>query len=188
MSNARNNGISCSTGRYILPLDADDMIARTMVERTVDVLELDSSVAVVYTDLQQFGEGHDLIRAAEFDPAMLPEANQLSYCSLYRRHLWEAVGGYNPNMVWGYEDWDFWVGAVQCGYVARRIPEPLFLYRIRTDTMYSTAVAHDRELRRQVRTNHPALYTWQHRFGRQLRKAGHSVARRARRAQRAIRD
>ncbi|MGO9178336.1 MAG: glycosyltransferase family 2 protein [Candidatus Limnocylindrales bacterium] len=175
LSGALNAGIEAASGRYILPLDADDKIAPTMLERTVGLLDRDANVAIAYTDLQQFGEGSDLIRAADFNASTLAEANQLNYCSLYRREVWEAVGGHNPNMTWGYEDWDFWIGAVEGGYRARRIAEPLFCYRVRAQGMYSDAVRHDLELRRQMVLNHPQTYRrserMRRRFGRMFRAA-----------------
>ena len=178
LAGALNVGVEASLGRYILPLDADDMIAPTMLEQTVHWLEHDPAVAVVYTDLQQFGEGSELICAPDFDPSTLPDANQLNYCSLYRREVWEAVGGYNVNMTWGYEDWDFWVGAVEKGYRARRIPEPLFLYRVKVEGMYARAVRHDTDLRRQLAINHPRMYTASQRLRRRVGRTVRSVKRR----------
>jgi glycosyltransferase involved in cell wall biosynthesis len=181
LSRARNTGIEAARGRYILPLDADDEVAPTMLESTVDVLERDPSIAAVYTDLQQFGEGDHLIRAADFNPNTLPDANHLSYCSLYRREVWEAVGGYNPNMKWGYEDWDFWLGVVEKGYQARRIPQPLFRYRIRATGMYAGAVEHDSELRRQMTVNHPMMYRRSERLKRRFRLQLRAIVARLRR-------
>jgi GT2 family glycosyltransferase len=151
VARARNAGIERARGSYILPLDADDRIGPTMLERTYRLLEEQPGVAIAYTDVQMFGDDNGVIRAEEFNPTILPTANHLSYCSLYRREVWEAVGGYNPNMVYGYEDWDFWVGAVECGYVARRIPEPLLEYRVRSATRTADAMAHDSELDRRLR-------------------------------------
>jgi hypothetical protein len=187
LASARNAGIGSTKGRYVLPLDADDRIDPRMLEATVGVLERDPTIAIAYTDLQQFGEGGELIRAAEFDQSRLPEANHLSYCSLYRREVWEAVSGYNSNMLWGYEDWDFWVGAAEKGYRASRVPEPLFQYRVRPDSMYSTTLQHAVELRRQMRLNHPATYRTSRRLGRWLRVVPRDSARRVRhRFQRAL--
>ena len=163
---ARNAGIERALGSYILPLDADDRIGPTMLERTYSLLEEQPGVAIAYTDVQRFGDSNEVIRAVEFDPELLPGADHLSYCSLYRKEVWEAVGGYNPNMVYGYEDWDFWVGAVERGYTARRIPDPLFEYRVRGGSMFADATAHDAELRRQMRRNHPAVYRWDRRLRR----------------------
>jgi GT2 family glycosyltransferase len=160
VARARNAGIACSRGRYILPLDADDMIAPTMLERAVELLESEPDPAIAYTDLKQFGDCEGVILASVFDPFLLPAENQLSYCALFRREVWEAAGGYNPNMVQGHEDWDFWISCVAEGFTARRIPAPLFMYRVRAGGRYSEALEHDRELRRQLRANHPSLYRW----------------------------
>lgn len=180
VATARNLGIEAARGRYVLPLDADDMIAPTMMEQTVALLEREPNIAIVYTDLQQFGEGDELIRAAEFDPNGLSEANQLNYCALYLREVWEAVNGYNPNMTWGDEDWDFWVGSIEQGYRARRLPEPLFLYRIRSASRSTDALKHNSELRHQMRRNHPATYGLPKMASRWLRVAPHRFAARIR--------
>lgn len=182
LAGARNAGVLAARGRYILPLDADDMIDPKMLESAVEMLEREADIAIIYTDLQQFGDRSDLIHASDFDAARLPEANQLNYCSLFRREVWEAVGGYNPNMKWGYEDWDFWVGAAEHGYVARRIPEALFRYRIRPNSMISTALQHTDELRHQMRTNHPATFRRSAWLMRCLRATSGTVKRRLGRA------
>lgn len=170
LARARNAAIELSKGRYVLPLDADDQIEPRMLEKTVGLLESRPGVAIAYTDLQQFGDGSAVIRADEFHAWGLPAENQLNYCSLYRREVWESAGGYNPNMVYGYEDWDFWLSSIESGYVAERIPEPLFHYRIRQGTMISVALAHDLELRERLRANHAALYAWHRRLRRRMQK------------------
>lgn len=183
---ARNLGIESTLGRYILPLDADDSISPDMLRQTVAVLESEERVAVVYTDLQQFGEGVKTVRAADFDGNVLPEDNQLNYCALYRREVWEAVGGYNPNMKWGYEDWDFWIGALEHGYSAKRVPGPLFHYRVNSSGMYRLALEHDEELRGQIRRNHPTLYRRRNRWARWLRMRPPRLAYRLRRSADAV--
>ncbi len=158
VSSARNAGISVSKGRYVLPLDADDVVEPNMLAATVRLLESRREIGIAYTDLRTFGAADTVFRTPEFNAFTLPAANEFAYCSLYRREIWEAVGGYNPNMVHGNEDWDFWIGAVECGYRAARVPELLFAYRLRPGTRSSLALEHDAMLRRQLRANHPRLY------------------------------
>lgn len=188
LAEARNAGIASARGRYILPLDADDVIAPSLLEETVAVLDHESEPAIVYTDRQNFGAAEDLFHAGRFDTDSLTEWDTLSYCSLYRREVWHAVGGYNPNMTWGYEDWDFWLGCLEHGYQARHIPRPLFLYRVRPSSMTSSAMQHDRQLRRQMRLNHAALYSPKNRINRRARRLAYGLVNRARRLVRPMRS
>ena len=134
---ARNLGVRKSRGRYVLPLDADDMIGSAFLERTVAVLEHEPDVAIVYTDQQCFGVHRGRWETGPFTRDALLECNRLPYCSLYRREVWDIVGGYSDEH---YEDWSFWLGAATLGYKAKRIPEALFLYRTTTGTTRSSAV------------------------------------------------
>jgi glycosyltransferase involved in cell wall biosynthesis len=174
-ASARNHGVRSSSGRYVLPLDADDRIDPLMLERLVPHLEQRAEMAIAYTDVQYFGDASGIGRAAEFDPELLPAANQLSYCSLYRRGVWHGAGGYDVSLPrGGYEDWEFWIAAVEAGFRAIRVPQALFHYRVGSGSMYSGAVARDRELRAAIARSHPALFTpWRRvrRFLKRMRRA-----------------
>jgi hypothetical protein len=179
---ARNAGISASRGLYVLPLDADDEIAETMLEATTTLLDADRSVAFVYTDAVHFREGSsEIVPAEDLSPRRECEVNQPNYAALIPRSVWEAAGGYNPNMTWGYEDWDFWLSCIDHGLVGKRLPQPLFRYRVRPGSMFSSALAHDRELRRQLRRNHPRLYTPRRRAVRLMRHSARRLVSRLRR-------
>jgi glycosyltransferase involved in cell wall biosynthesis len=158
VSEARNAGIRMARGAYILPLDADDIIRPTMLEKTVRLLDSDPGIAIAYTDITHFGAVDRTIQAGEFDAAKIPNNNQLNCCSLYRREVWEQSGGYR-SLHWGYEDWDFWVGCAAAGFRAARVPEPLLLYRVKDASRDTVAVSRDGELRARIVLNHPQLYS-----------------------------
>lgn len=158
LAEARNAGIKASKGKYILPLDADDLIHPKMLQKTVSLLESHPEIAIAYTDVRYFGRVNRVVLAGEYDFKRLCFQNHLNYCSLFRRGMWEVTKGYNPNMVWGYEDWDFWISCGEKGYYGKRIPKPLFLYRVKENSMYTNAVEHHNELMAQIALNHPNLY------------------------------
>ena len=158
LANARNSGIAAARGQFILPLDADDKLHPEMLSRTVALLESRPDIAIACVDTAQFGAAQAYVCAAAFDPRHLLRHNLFSYCALYRREVWQAVGGYNPNMTWGYEDWDFWIGCAERGYGGLAIHEPLFFYRVKEASMLTQAVQHDRELRARIVLNHRGLY------------------------------
>ena len=125
---ARNTGVAAASGRYILPLDADDLIAPTMLERCASVLDGDATLDIVYTDREDFGDVKAVRDAGAFTLERLKFFNHIGYCSLYRRSLWQAIGGYRTN-VSGFDDWDFWIAAALRGAGAHGIREPLFRHR-----------------------------------------------------------
>jgi glycosyltransferase involved in cell wall biosynthesis len=129
---SRNRGIFEANGEYILCLDADDMLQPTMLEKCLNVLERDRNIAIAYTDRQDFDGVDQIVQAKNYDFSQLKYANHISYCALFRKEVWDKIGGYRTNIK-GCEDWDFWVAAGAKGYFGRRIPEPLFKYR-RHDT------------------------------------------------------
>ncbi|MEW6158990.1 MAG: glycosyltransferase [Verrucomicrobiota bacterium] len=158
LSDARNAGIRAARGEYILPLDSDDLLAPEFLEKTARLLEARADVAIAYTDVQQFGHRNDLWITHDGEPSAVLSNTRHAYCALYRREIWEAVGGYNTNMIWGYEDWDFWVGCFERGFKEAKVAEPLLRYRTKAESMYTRALEHDTELKAQIVLNHPAVY------------------------------
>lgn len=159
LSAARNGGIAASSGRFILTLDADDILLPEMLERTVGLLEREPGVAIAYTDEHHFGAVDRIVPTSDWDTDLQRRRNLFSATALYRREVWTAVGGYDTAMRRGYEDWDFWIGAAERGFVGRRIREPLYGYRVKPSSMVIGAKALNVELRRQIARNHPLVYT-----------------------------
>jgi glycosyltransferase involved in cell wall biosynthesis len=155
---ARNAGIAASTGQYILPLDADDVLMPEMLAKTVALLDAEPRLAIAYTDQRQFGAVSRVVRTADWDTDLQRRRNLFAATALFRREVWDAVGGYDPAMRRGYEDWDFWLGAAERGFVGRRIPEPLFGYRIKASSMHVTARASHQDLVEQIRIKHAEWY------------------------------
>jgi hypothetical protein len=172
VSAARNAGIAATSGRFILPLDADDRLDPDMLAACVAELEARPDAGIVYTDVVRFGASERVAELPEFDADLLCAVNPLPYCAMFRRGVWDAVGGYNPNMAEGYEDWDFWVGAVDRGFSARRIPRPLFHYRVKPESRDTRARSRRGELVARIAANHPALYTAPRRLRRRFRLLG----------------
>jgi glycosyltransferase involved in cell wall biosynthesis len=128
-SAARNTGIKQSCGKYILPLDSDDRIEPTYLERAVNILEKNSAIGIVYCEAEYFG---DIVGRWDLPEYKFPEIlldNVIFNSSMYRRDDWETVGGYSQNMIHGWEDYDFWLSLIELKHEVFRIPEVLFYYR-----------------------------------------------------------
>lgn len=135
LSAARNNGIRDATGVYILPLDADDKIGPGYLEEAVSILDRHPEIGVVYCEAAYFGIREGRWPLPDYSPDQLLNHNVIFCSALFRRRDWEKVGGFNVNMVYGWEDWDFWLALVQLGVKVYRIPKVHFFYRIREASM-----------------------------------------------------
>jgi glycosyltransferase involved in cell wall biosynthesis len=128
---ARNNGIRNSRGKYILPLDADNMIMPQMISKTIKILESDPSISIVYSDRKMFGIINEVNKVGSFRISDMLLGNYIDSCAVYRKEVWELTGGYDENMqMQGWEDWDFWLSAYSLGFNFRYIQEVLFQYRV----------------------------------------------------------
>jgi glycosyltransferase involved in cell wall biosynthesis len=155
---ARNRGISEARGRYVLPLDADDLIEPTMVEECFITLEANPEVAVVYTDRRDFGDIEKIWPAGAFDLERLKYFNQLPYCSMFRRSLWADLGGYRQN-VSGFDDWDFWIAAASRGFHGAHLAKPLLKHRRRRDSAMWGIIDRYEELYARIIANNPQAYS-----------------------------
>jgi glycosyltransferase involved in cell wall biosynthesis len=162
LGSARNRGLREARGRFVLPLDSDDTLHPTFLEATVRVMRMNPGLAVVstlglnYTDDPSrpiggwcpLGLDRDLLTVLNIGAAS---------GSLLDREAALAVGGYDEWLT-SYEDWDFWCRLAERGYLGTVIPEFLFQYRVRPDSMFRTeALARHAELRAYLIRAHPNL-------------------------------
>ena len=156
LADARNAGNQEALGKYILPLDADDKIAPDYLAKTVAYLEEHPGVPIVSTYRKDFGLVNQVIPASDYTLAMILEDNRLNYCSLYRREVWQAVGGYDSvKAIAGCDDWSFWIKCAERGWLAECIAEPLFLHRVKRARPHAAAATGFARVRpeRPVETN-----------------------------------
>ncbi len=134
---ARNIGIAHAAGKYILPVDADDRIAPTYVEKAVAVLKENAQIGAVYCYAELFGAvtGEWALPDYKFEHMLLD--NIVFVTAMFRKETWELVGGFNTNMQHGLEDYDFWLSVLEKGYEIYQIPETLFYYRIKDSSRNS---------------------------------------------------
>ncbi|AKQ65369.1 Beta-1,3-glucosyltransferase [Myxococcus hansupus] len=139
LSSARNAGLRVARGPYVLPLDPDDLIQPTFLEKAVAVMESAPGLGYVTSLVSYFVDdprqpvGGWIPWGTERD-ALLAE-NVASTCTalMQRTHL-EDIGGYDEWLT-AYEDWDVFCSLAKRGLEGSVIPEPLFLYRQRPDSM-----------------------------------------------------
>ena len=55
--------------------------------------------------------------------------------ALFRKAVWERVGGYRPAMRYAWVDWDFWMALIALGRKVARLDCVTFFYRISDESM-----------------------------------------------------
>ena len=128
---ARNFGIEQAKGKYILPLDSDDIIDKTYIEKAVCEIEKDSKVGVVYCQADLFGEKQGKWDLPDYSFENILLDNIVFVTALFYKEDWKKVAGFNTSMLDGMEDYDFWLSILELGKEIYQIPEVLFHYRIK---------------------------------------------------------
>ena len=132
---ARNHAARHSSGEFYCAVDADDKLAPTWFEKAVGVLDDRPEVMFVSHWLETFGDERWTWTPERCDLVSLLARNAVNGAALVRREVFESVGGYDETMRDGCEDWDFWLRLVERGFHGLIIPEVLFYYRRRSDSM-----------------------------------------------------
>lgn len=142
LASARNFLIGHATGKYLCALDADDRLHPEYLAKAIAQCEADPSLAFVSAWVQEFGTHDGVWRQDRCDlPALLAEDTVMT-AALVRRQIVVDAGGYDERMpAQGDEDWDLWIRIVKAGHRGTIIPEPLFFYRKRPDSMSASCTA-----------------------------------------------
>ena len=158
---ARNHGIEHARGKYILPVDSDDRIDTTYMEKAVKVIESDRNIGVVYCEADLFGEKSGKWDLPKYSFKTMLLDNIVFVTALFYREDWKKLGGFNTNMKAGMEDYDFWLGILSLGKEIYQIPEILFHYRIKPvsrTTGFQSDCTQMQEVYRQIYDNHKDFY------------------------------
>lgn len=163
---ARNTGFRRAQTPYLLPLDADDRLAPGALAALRDALEADASVGFSYGWAHIFGEWDTVLRTPPYDPYKLLYRHMIGATCLMRRDLFESVGGYDPEFR-GYEDWEFWVHALEKGWRGRNVDTVTLEYRRHGQTMLADARREYGRWYRRLREKHAAVYARRGEFARE---------------------
>ena len=155
VSAARNSAIRAAKGTYILPVDADDKIADTFIQKAVDIIEENNNVRVVGCRCWMFGAVDKEWELPQFSHALLARKNMIPATALYRKSDWQRCGGYCEQEIYR-EDWDFWLSMMELGGTFYKIDEVLFYYRISTGSRRVLAKGRKKIIVDAINRRHPA--------------------------------
>ncbi len=131
VTKARNSGIAAAQGEYILPLDGDDLISNTYIEKGIAVLSMRPEVKVVYCQAEKFSTTtRKPWKLKPFSLQQLAKDNMIFVSALFRKTDALAVRGFSEDMQLGREDWEFWIKLLKNGGEVVQLPEVGFFYRL----------------------------------------------------------
>jgi glycosyltransferase involved in cell wall biosynthesis len=148
LARARNTGIEAALGRYILPLDADDILPTQAVRVLADALDADRTIHAAYGNVWfveedgktpsggQHWKGHSgWPMEFDYEKQVCGQRNLLPYSTMYRRTAWQLTGGYRERCRTA-EDADFWCRLSQYGFTPRMVTlGDTLIYRNREGSM-----------------------------------------------------
>ncbi len=141
LGSARNFGIRQSRGRYVVPLDSDNLISSAFIERAVTLLESRPELGFVtawtrYID--ERGNPHDgspgYQPIGNSTPAVRDDNVAGDAVAVIPRRIFDEGHWYSEELT-SYEDWFFYMRLYDAGILGHAIPERLIDYRIRSDSM-----------------------------------------------------
>jgi glycosyltransferase involved in cell wall biosynthesis len=157
LAKTRNKGIQLSSGKYILPLDADNKINPLVLNEAIELLEKNSGIDIVYSDRILFGDvsGYDVVGKFNLQKLML--SNYIDACAVYRRSMLDDIGVYDFNMpAMGAEDWDLWIRAAFAGRRFHYLNKAMYEYRLLGESMARTITGPKYgKIKSYMQTKHP---------------------------------
>ena len=164
---ARNMGLGQAEGKYILFLDADDIISPRYMEEAVAALDEDPGLTLVYGKAQRFGSesSWDL---PPFSMDTMLSRNCLYISCFFRKEILRcahndsgAPVSFDPEFKAGFEDWDFWLSVLEKVENPRvkQLDSVCFYYRTRRNSR-NRGVTDEalKDIRRKLWDKHKALY------------------------------
>lgn len=150
LSSARNAGLKTSTSEYAMCLDADDKIVPEALQRHMELIEDDMTIA--QCGLMEFGERHIAYAPGNTSLERIMQSNTVFCNAVFSKRMWNIVGGYDKSEIMrlGLEDWEFWLRMLAAGCKVRTSDFIALRYR-----------AHQNNMTKQTtHPNHQKLYSY----------------------------
>jgi glycosyltransferase involved in cell wall biosynthesis len=154
-----NKGISLAKGKYIARMDADDFALPDRLKRQTQIMESDSGMAVLATQIELINEDGDVTGKWSTDSetnseaeirSMMMRTNCIAHPSVMMRTEVAKHYLYKENQK-GAEDWDLWMRILADGKRIAKIPDVLLKYRVHPASTMSVSKANETLEKRLMR-------------------------------------
>jgi glycosyltransferase involved in cell wall biosynthesis len=130
---ALKKGFDTAQGNFVGQVDSDDLLEPEALELTVQALEGDPGLGIVYTNYIDIDEDGNKVRVGmrcsiPYSAERLLTKMMVFHFTLIRRSVYQSVGGFNPKFD-PVQDYDLLLRLSEVTRISR-IPEFLYLHRI----------------------------------------------------------
>jgi glycosyltransferase involved in cell wall biosynthesis len=148
LAGARNTALRAARGQFLTLLDSDDSWEPGFLAAQLAVFEQHPDTALVTGSARCLGGPRNGQPARPEIPGtpvltveqMMADETAVFIMTTFRREVVEAIGLFDAGKRRS-EDWDYWLRAVQAGFVMRRNWRPLAWYRVREGSLSSNRPA-----------------------------------------------
>src|SRR5262249_6349624 len=138
---------------------ADNRLHHSFVEQACAALHEYPDADWIFPDIVYFGASRALFDlSAPFSRLELLLQNYCEAGSLVRREVFEAGLRFDARMGHGYEEWEFWLQAMEQGFAGQHSPRLRFWYRKRRESMVANSERDAIAIMTYIRRKHPNLY------------------------------
>lgn len=157
----RNYAVQCAKGEFILPLDGDDKLHKKYVSEVLNIFSNSPETKLVYCDPIKFGVIDQTIESRSYNFIELLIDNTIPCTGVFRKSDFEKTEGYRLNMIYGLEDWDFWISLLHESDKVVKLNENLVYYRIKQasrSTLLKNKEEKNEEMLLQIFKNNQSKY------------------------------
>ncbi len=129
--------------RYVLPVDADDLLYPDALRIVTASIQNHSYPALLYTDEDKTAAGavSQPYFKPDWDPVLLSNSAYIAHLGIADRALALSLGAYTDPAAEGSADWDLFTRFANAGYAPIHIPEIVYSWRVHAQsTADDTAV------------------------------------------------
>jgi len=133
----RNLGAKIARSNYLVFLDADDKVDQHYYSRAIDILKRYDNIFFVGSWVRYFGNTDKVWPTFTPQPPYILVHNSVNSSSLvYKRNAFLQGGLNDKQFIFGLEDYESVVSMLSKGFNGVIIPECLFYYRVRPNSMF----------------------------------------------------
>ncbi|MFT4222185.1 glycosyltransferase family 2 protein [Dysgonomonas sp.] len=138
----RNYAAKEAIGEYIIPLDGDDKLGSHYFSEAIETFNKDPEIKLIYSDTVLFGDKNERIVNPPYAFEKMLTGNLIHNSAIFRKSDFIESGGYNPNMIYGIEDWEFYLSLLKPGYKVVKLNSFHYYYRIKAESRSVGVNAH----------------------------------------------